>query len=131
MTEERERKTVLYIEDEPELIQLVSLILERAGYKPIGAIGGREGLEMAQRVKPDLVLLDLVLPDLNGWDVYRRLKSDAVLRDIPIVVVSVMHEWMAEIGNRQMDQISGCVLKPFLPRELLETINRTLEAQSY
>lgn len=127
MAEMQGKKTVVYIEDEPELIQLVSLILERGGFNPIGAMGGYEGLETVQRVKPDLVLLDLVMPDISGWDIYQHLKSDEALQDIPIVVVSVMREWMNEIGHRQMKEISGCIAKPFLPAELLEVIHRSLD----
>jgi CheY-like chemotaxis protein len=122
-----EMKTVLYIEDEPELIQLVSLILKRGGFHLIGAADGHEGLKMAQRLKPDLVLLDLVLPHLQGWDVYRHLKADEALRHTPIVVVSVMCTWMKEMRDHPMDQISECVAKPFLPTKLLEAINRALD----
>ncbi|MBN1955655.1 MAG: response regulator [Anaerolineae bacterium] len=69
------RKTVVCIEDEPEMIDLVRLILGRKGFELIGAVGGREGLRTARQVEPDLVLLDLMMPDMDGWEVYHALKS--------------------------------------------------------
>ena len=60
-------KRVVCIEDEPEMIDLVKLILSRKGYQVIGAMGGREGLEAIAREKPDIVLLDLMMPDMDGW----------------------------------------------------------------
>ncbi|HSB67447.1 MAG TPA: response regulator, partial [Anaerolineales bacterium] len=69
-------KKLAYIEDEAEMIELVRLILGRRGYSVIGATGGREGMELVRKELPDLVLLDLMMPDMDGWDVYHQLKSD-------------------------------------------------------
>jgi len=60
-------RRVVYIEDEPEMIDLVRLILVRKNYEVIGAIGGREGLDMVRKEIPDVVLLDLMMPDMDGW----------------------------------------------------------------
>ena len=65
-------KRLVYIEDEPEMIDLVRLILNRRGYEVIGANGGRNGLALVQQELPDLVLLDLMMPDMDGWDVYQH-----------------------------------------------------------
>jgi CheY-like chemotaxis protein len=79
------KKTVVCIEDEPEMIDLIRLILERRGIEVVGALTGREGLETVRRVKPSLILLDLMLPDMDGWEVYRQIKADPELKDIPII----------------------------------------------
>ena len=83
-----EHKRVVCIEDEPEMIDLVKLILGRKGFDLTGAMGGREGLEAVRRIKPDLVLLDLMMPDMDGWEVYQQMKADAELMNIPVIVVT-------------------------------------------
>ena len=81
------KKTVVVIEDEAGVIDLVRLILERRGLKVVGALTGREGLETVRRVKPDLILLDLMLQDMDGQEVYRQIKADPELRHIPIITI--------------------------------------------
>src|SRR3989304_5435895 len=83
-----EPKRVVCIEDDPEMIDLVRLIRGRKGFEVIGANGGVEGLEAVRREKPDLVLLDLMMPDMDGWEVYQQIKADETLRHIPVVVVT-------------------------------------------
>jgi len=83
-----EKKVVVCIEDEPEMIDLVKLILGRKGFELVGAVGGREGLETVRRLKPDLVLLDLMMPDMDGWEVYQQMKADDELKNLPVIVVT-------------------------------------------
>jgi len=71
-----EKKRIICIEDEPETTNLVKLILTREGYEVLGADGGEEGLAMVKEELPDLVLLDLMMPDMDGWQVYQLLKED-------------------------------------------------------
>jgi CheY-like chemotaxis protein len=124
--EKSKRKTVVYIEDELELIDLLSLILkdERIIIKP--ALKGREGLELVRQVKPDLVLLDLMLPDMEGWDVYREMQKDTSLKDIPVIVITVRTEGLLEGVWPQTQQLAGYVVKPFTVHQLRGTIHRTL-----
>ena len=67
-----DKKLILCIEDEAEMIALTRLVLEREGFEVLGAVGGKQGLEIMHREKPDLVLLDLMMPDMDGWEVYRQ-----------------------------------------------------------
>ncbi len=69
-------KRILCIEDEPEMIDLIRLILGRRGFQVNGASGGQDGLQAVRTELPDLVLLDLMMPDMDGWEVYQQMKAD-------------------------------------------------------
>jgi len=81
-------KRILCIEDEPEMIDLIRLILGRRGYEVHGATGGVEGARLVRELLPDLVLLDLMMPDMDGWEVYQQMKADQTTRNIPVIVVT-------------------------------------------
>jgi DNA-binding response OmpR family regulator len=70
------------------MIELVTLILKNRGYDVSGAIGGKEGLDLIRKIRPDLVLLDLMMPDMSGWDVYQQMKADDYMKTIPVIVVT-------------------------------------------
>jgi two-component system response regulator VicR len=119
-------KRVVCIEDEPEMIDLVRLILGRRGFDVTGANGGLEGLETVQREKPDLVLLDLMMPDMDGWEVYQRIKSDEDLREIPIVVVTAKAQSIDKVLGLHIAKVDDYITKPFGPQELLESVEKIL-----
>ena len=96
------KKTVVVIEDEAGVIDLVRLILERRGFKVVGALTGREGLETIRRVKPDLILLDLTLPDMDGREVHRQIKADPELRHIPIQVITAKSQSIDDVLRRYL-----------------------------
>jgi CheY-like chemotaxis protein len=79
---------ILCIEDEPEMIDLIRIILGRRGFEVEGANGGEEGLEKIRNTPPDLVLLDLMMPDMDGWEVYQQMKAEDATKDIPVIVVT-------------------------------------------
>jgi DNA-binding response OmpR family regulator len=121
-----EKKKVVCIEDEPEMIDLVKLILGRKGFDLIGAMGGREGLEAVRRVKPDLVLLDLMMPDMDGWEVYQQMKADEELSDIPVIVVTAKAQSIDKVLGLHIAKVDDYVTKPFGPQELLQSVERVL-----
>jgi CheY-like chemotaxis protein len=122
---ERARKrTVLCIEDEPEAISLIKLILERGGFRVIGALNGRDGLELAREANPDVVLLDLMMPGLDGWEVTRRMKADEALRGIPVIVLTGVDE--TSEGSRDL-QADDYVTKPFAPRDLIRRVQEAVD----
>ncbi len=121
-----ERKKVVCIEDEPEMIDLIRLILSRKGFELIGAVGGREGLETVRRVKPDLVLLDLMMPDMDGWEVYQQMKADEELKDIPVIVVTAKAQSIDKVLGLHIAKVDDYITKPFGPQELLESVYRIL-----
>ena len=124
-----EKTKVVCIEDEPEMIDLVKLILGRKGFDLTGAMGGREGLEAVRRVKPDLVLLDLMMPDMDGWEVYQQMKADRELMDIPVIVVTAKAQSIDKVLGLHIAKVDDYVTKPFGPQELLQSIERVLSEQ--
>jgi two-component system response regulator VicR len=121
-----EKKKVVCIEDEPEMIDLVKLILGRKGFDLIGAMGGREGLEAVRRIKPDLVLLDLMMPDMDGWEVYQQMKADEELAEIPVIVVTAKAQSIDKVLGLHIAKVDDYVTKPFGPQELLQSVERVL-----
>ena len=123
-------KHLVYIEDEQEMIDLVRLILSRRGYDVIGANGGREGLAAIRQNKPDLVLLDLMMPDMDGWDVYQQMKADESTREIPVIVVTAKAQSIDKVLGLHIAKVDDYISKPFSPNELLESIDKVLARQS-
>ncbi len=119
-------KRVVCIEDEPEMIDLVRLILGRKGFSVIGANGGVEGLETVRRERPDLVLLDLMMPDMDGWEVYQQMKADADLKSIPVVVVTAKAQSIDKVLGLHIAKVDDYITKPFGPQELLESVQKIL-----
>jgi len=122
-------KKVVYIEDDPEMIDLVSLIVSRRGYQVVGANGGREGLEAVQANLPDLVLLDLMMPDMDGWDVYHQLKGIKSTSNIPIIIITAKSQEIDRVLGLHIAKVDDYISKPFRPQELLASMDRVI-AQS-
>ena len=120
------KKTVVCIEDEPEMVDLIKLILGRKGFELIGAMGGREGLDAIRRIKPDLVLLDLMMPDMDGWEVYQQIKADDELRRIPVIVVTAKAQSIDKVLGLHIAKVDDYVTKPFGPQELLQSVEKVL-----
>lgn len=120
------KRRVLCIEDEPEMIDLIRLILERKGFEVMGAVGGEEGLAAIKREKPDLILLDLMMPDVDGWEVYRKMKADKELAKIPVIVVTAKAQSIDKVLGLHIAKVEDYVTKPFGPQELLESVERIL-----
>jgi len=121
-----ERKTIVCIEDEPEMIDLVKLILGRKGFELVGAVGGREGIETVRRVKPNLVLLDLMMPDMDGWEVYQQMKADEELKHIPVIVVTAKAQSIDKVLGLHIAKVDDYITKPFGPQELIQSVNKVL-----
>jgi len=118
--------TVVCIEDEPGVIELIRLILERRGLKVVGAGSGVQGLEVVRQVRPSLVLLDLMMPGMDGWEVYRRMKADAIMKTIPVIIVTAKAEGIDEVLAKHIAKVDDYIKKPFSLQELLQSIDRVL-----
>lgn len=119
-------RRVLYIEDEQEMIDLVRLILGRKGIEVIGATGGREGLDAVRKELPDLVLLDLMMPDMDGWEVYQQMKAGEPTRDIPVIVVTAKAQSIDKVLGLHIAKVDDYISKPFSPHELADSVERVL-----
>ena len=119
-------KTIICIEDEPAMIELVKLILTSRGYKVMAAMGGQEGLDMIQKAKPDVVLLDLMMPDMNGWDVYQQMKADEYMKTIPVIVVTAKAQNIDKVLGLHIAKVQDYITKPFSPTQLLRSVKQVL-----
>ncbi|MBN1538136.1 MAG: response regulator [Anaerolineales bacterium] len=117
-------KQVIYIEDEPEMVDLVTLILNRKGFAVKGAGGGREGLDLVKKEMPDLVLLDLMMPDVDGWDVYQQMKADEHMRKIPVIVITAKAQSIDKVLGLHIAKVEAYISKPFTPQELLDSVDK-------
>lgn len=120
-------KFILCIEDEPEMIDLIRLILERRGFNVQGAAGGTEGIKKVRELRPDLVLLDLMMPDLDGWEVYQQMKADETTRDIPVIVVTAKAQSIDKVLGLHIAKVDDYIAKPFSPQELLTSVDKVLK----
>jgi DNA-binding response OmpR family regulator len=119
-------KKILCIEDEPEMIDLIRLILNRRGFEVTGAAGGVEGLSKIREIHPDLVLLDLMMPDMDGWEVYQQIKADEALRNIPVIVVTAKAQSIDKVLGLHIAKVDDYIAKPFSPQELLSSVEKVL-----
>ena len=121
-----DRKRVLCIEDHPEMIVLIRLILGRKGFEVAGAAGGREGLHVLEENPPDLVLLDLMMPDMDGWEVYRQMRASDRLKEIPVIAVTAKAQEIDRVLGLHVAGMADFITKPFGPEELIASVKRVL-----
>src|ERR1035437_2598177 len=119
-------KVILCIEDEQEMIDLMRLILSRRGFEILGANGGKEGLEIIRKNHPDLVLLDLMMPEMDGWEVYQQMKADETTKNIPVIVVTARAQSIDKVLGLHIAKVDDYIAKPFSPQELLNSVDNVL-----
>jgi two-component system, OmpR family, alkaline phosphatase synthesis response regulator PhoP len=118
--------TILVADDEDSIVQLARLYLSKEGYRVHTARDGQEALEIARRLKPDLVVLDLMMPRLDGWEVCRRLRKDS---SIPIIMLTARADDVDKIVGLELGA-DDYVTKPFNPRELVARVKAILRRAS-
>ncbi|MFL7867462.1 MAG: response regulator transcription factor [Anaerolineales bacterium] len=123
-------KQILCIEDEPEMIDLIRLILGRRGFEVVGAAGGKEGLEKVRQHPPELVLLDLMMPDMDGWEVYQQMKADDKTKNIPVIVVTAKAQSIDKVLGLHIAKVDDYIAKPFSPQDLLNSVEKVLGAKN-
>ncbi|MGD9041197.1 MAG: response regulator [Desulfobacteraceae bacterium] len=140
-------KRILIVDDEPDAISYISSVLEDNGYEYLSADNGEEGLELARKEKPDMILLDLIMPEKSGMLMFQELKKDPELGRIPVIVVSGASEALGvdlrnfmikqplrgrqrvveTSGETQFTEPNAYVEKPVDPNELIKVIKENLE----
>jgi two-component system phosphate regulon response regulator PhoB len=119
------KKKILVVDDEEDIIELVRYNLSREGYKVLCAASGEEGLKTARAENPDLIVLDLMLPGVDGLDVTRRLKVDDTTRKIPIVMLTAKGEESDIVTGLELGA-EDYITKPFSPRVLVARVRAVL-----
>jgi DNA-binding response OmpR family regulator len=119
-------KKIVYVEDEEEMIDLVKLILTRRGYEVLGAISGQDGIDLIKETIPDLVLLDLMMPDVEGWDVYHQIRANQATQHIPVIVVTAKAQNIDKVLGLHIAKVDDYISKPFSPQVLVDSIEKIL-----
>jgi two-component system phosphate regulon response regulator PhoB len=119
------RNRILVVEDERDIAELIVYNLEHEGFQVESAMSGEEGLTKAKRDRPDLVVLDIMLPEMNGLDVCRALRSDRATQDIPIIMLTARDEDIDVVTGLEVGA-DDYITKPFSPRVLIARIRSVL-----
>jgi twitching motility two-component system response regulator PilH len=127
-------KKVLIVDDDPDVRLFNVTVVEENGYAPVEAANGEEGLAMVKKEKPDLVLLDVLMPKQSGIRLYRELKTNKGLKDIPVVILSGIakrtflrsQRALTEFGGEEVPEPEVYLEKPVEPEELAQTIKGIL-----
>jgi len=117
-----DRKTILVVEDDENTSSLIALYLEREGFLPVTAGDGEMGLALAKNHRPDLVILDLMIPKVDGWEVCRRLRQGS---EIPVIMLTARGEEIDRVAGLTLGA-DDYVVKPFSPRELVARVKAVL-----
>ena len=119
------RRRVLVVDDEEDVINVLRLVLSKSGYDVITAASGMDGLMRAQSESPEAILLDIMMHEMDGWEVLKLLKLDEATRNIPVVILSARVEPKDKIRGLQEGAVDY-VTKPFAVREILEKMSAIL-----
>ncbi len=122
---------ILCVEDDQDMIDYINLILGKAGFEVIGANGGAEGLEAMRREQPDLILLDLMMPGMDGAEVLLQKREDESIRDIPVIALTALNSPFDQIMWLARTDLQDFIVKAKLPRkELIARIERALQLRA-
>ncbi len=119
-------KRVIYFEDDKDMVELVRIILGREGYQVEGIAEGQAGIKAVQQNSPDVILLDLMLPDMDGWEIFRRLKHDESTADIPVIVITAKAQSIDKVLGLEIAKVDDYISKPFRPNELVDRVEEVL-----
>lgn len=126
MPEENQKIRVVYVDDDWEIIEMMKHFLTNEGYEVVGAVGGEKGYETVLREKPDVVLLDLMMPEVDGWKVYSQIKSHHRLKDIPIIIVTALDSSSSKAFALRFAKVDDYITKPYSPKDLVKRLRKVL-----
>jgi putative two-component system response regulator len=121
----KDRDTVLMVDDNPTNLQVLQATLEGEGYRRLAARDGASALAVSAKAEPDLILLDIMMPGMDGYEVCRRLKSDPATYDIPVIFLSALEETQEKVKGLELGAVDY-ITKPFEPAEVLARVNTHL-----
>ena len=117
--------TILIVDDESDILDLVSINLERRSYETLRAADGLSGLKLAAKERPDLVVLDIMLPEMDGFTVFKRMRQDSRTHGTPVILLSAKADQADKIAGLELGA-DDYVTKPFSPKELVLRIEAVL-----
>lgn len=120
-------KKILAVDDERHIVRLVEVNLQRAGYEVVTAYDGREALEKVQSENPDLVVLDVMMPYMDGFEVLKNLKADPATAEIPVIMLTAKAQ-DADVFKGWQSGVDCYLTKPFNPMELLTFVKRIFDS---
>lgn len=118
---------IMVVDDEPDVVDLVKLVLESDGFSVVTAYSGKEALDKIDREMPDLVLLDIMMPQMDGWEVYSRIRASPVTKDIPVAMLTAKSQSIDKMIGLHVVKVDDYITKPFGRSELLERVKRILK----
>jgi two-component system, OmpR family, response regulator VicR len=118
---------IMVVDDEPDLLEVVRLILENDGYQVVTAGSGQEALDKLEKEMPDLILLDIIMPRMDGWEVFSRIKSNPRTANIPVIMLTAKDQRIDKLIGLHVVRVNDYITKPFGRAELLERIKRVLQ----
>jgi two-component system, OmpR family, response regulator VicR len=118
---------IMVVDDEPDVVDLVKLVLESDGFDVVTAYSGKEALDKIVKEMPDLVLLDIMMPQMDGWEVYSRIKAHPKTKDIPVAMLTAKSQSIDKMIGLHVVKVDDYITKPFGRSELLERVKRILK----
>jgi DNA-binding response OmpR family regulator len=126
-TPEPSKKKIVLVEDDEDFVALVRMILASGEVEIIPAYGGARGLEAIRQHHPDLVILDLMLPDMHGWEVYMRLRSETEFQNTPVIILTSQGTRHDRNFSLQVARVHDYLMKPCLPSQLRQSVASALK----
>ena len=115
---------ILYIDDERPALELISQALKLVGYEITGVASGEKGLALMRKQKPDLVLLDLMMPHISGWEVYQTMKADTALANVPVIVITARVPSQDRVLVEGLPPVDDYITKPFDVKRLIRAVQQ-------
>jgi DNA-binding response OmpR family regulator len=123
-----ESARILVVDDDPVILRLIEVNLDLEGFEVVTSDRGEDAIEKAREITPDLILLDLMMPEVSGWEIAERLQADDKTKDIPLVFLSARTQDEDRRRGEELG-VAGYVTKPFDPAELVSTIRKLTKPQ--
>ena len=124
------KKKIRIVEDDADIVEMIEYNLQKEGYETISALTGSKALSLARKKAPDLIILDLMLPDLDGLEICKELRSDKLTSKVPIIIVSAKSQETDKVVGLELGA-DDYVTKPFSPRELIARVKAVLRRQAH
>ncbi|MDI6902147.1 MAG: response regulator [Methanocellales archaeon] len=120
------KKKIMVVDDDPSIVVIVKDMLESEGYETMWAYSGQECLDKIRRERPDLILLDIIMEPMNGWQTLDAIKADENLRSIPVLMLTVVPLTPEAVKSKAIENIEIYIVKPFSKKELVQEVGSTL-----